>query len=147
MTKNTRSITVIREIHARPEAIFPLLVQGKELARWFPTRAETEPVVGGHYMLAFESSDPAKGNHYSEGKYLEVKPNERIRFTWPVENTEVQIDIVQKGDMSEVTLVHSGFAETGNDESFAGHARSWNACMTNLKDLLEGREVKPFGCE
>lgn len=142
MSKNTRSITVTREIHARPEEIFPMLIQSKELTRWFPSRAETDPVVGGHYMFAYDSNDPAKASKELRGTFLEVKPNERVRFTWPAENTEVQFDIVDKGDVSEVTVLHTGFAESGNDKSYNEHVGGWNLCMNNLKSLLEGVEVE-----
>ena len=142
MEKKTRSIQMTKEINASPEVIYSMLTEGKELSRWFPHRAETEPVVGGHYMFAFDHSSGVKDEH--TGTFLELVPNKRVRFTWPKMDTEVTFEIVKNATGSELTINHTGFPETGNEEGYSSTQRGWTFFLGNLKSLLEeGKDTRP----
>jgi uncharacterized protein YndB with AHSA1/START domain len=139
MATKTRSIQLSQLIAAPASKIYPKLIDGNELSRWFPTRAETDPVVGGHYMLSFEFA-PTVANprptHSRTGEYLELKTNERVRYTWDVDNTEVTFDLKETDGGTEVSITHSGWPE-GSDEAYKNHLSGWGFFLANLKSLVE----------
>jgi len=140
MANKTRSIKLSQKIAAPASKIYPKLIESKELTRWFPTRAESDPVVGGHYMLAFEFTDKSvaeKGNHTRKGQFLDLKPNERVRYTWEVDNTEVTFDLKQSTGGTEIDLIHSGWPEGEDEAAYQSHTRGWQFFLSNLKTLIE----------
>ncbi len=60
-----------------------------------------------------------------------------LRCTQPTESTEVQIDIVATRDSSEVTLLHTDFANDGNDAGFKSTTGGWNFFLANLNSFIE----------
>src|SRR5256885_10400478 len=72
------STTVERqvEIAARPETIWKLLIDPKEVVRWMGQRADFEPRPGGRYWL-----DVVPG-HIAAGKFVEIDPPRRLVYTW-----------------------------------------------------------------
>src|SRR5207253_1362137 len=56
------------------------------MAKWMPPNGYTahvykfEPKVGGLYRMSFSSLDK-KDTHFFGGKYLEIKPYERLHYT------------------------------------------------------------------
>ncbi len=65
----SRSIENSVTIKASPEAVFRALTEGKELARWFPSSAESDPRPGGAFKFTFKNEN-AQHDHVREGKYL-----------------------------------------------------------------------------
>lgn len=140
MSKNTRSIDLHQTIHATPDTIFPYLGEQDKIVQWFPTRAETDPVVGGHYMLAFEFADPElgdKGNHIRRGRFTRVQAPKALEYTWEVDNTNVLFELAANGDQTDVHLVHSGWPVDADENGYQQHLQGWMFFLSNLKTLLE----------
>jgi len=137
----SKTIEISEKIAAPKEKVFPYLLEGKKLIEWFPTMAETDPVVGGHYMFTFEFAAPEqhKGNHIREGKFLEIKPGEKLRYEWSIGPTEVEFDLKQNGTMTELQLKHTGWKDTDIEE-IQSHTQGWTFFLQNLKTLLEEGE-------
>jgi len=142
---SNKSIVISQSINASKAAIFPMLVEGDKLSRWFPSRAESDPVVGGNYMFSFEFLDPIaaeKKNHMRRGTFSEIVPNDRVRYSWELGNTEVEIVLVEKNGVTDVTLTHSGWKD-GDENQMNGHNQGWTFFLQNLKDYLEnGRDTR-----
>ncbi len=71
-----------------------------------------------------------------EGEYLEIKPPERLVFTWNtkfVQNTRVTIELKDLGDKTELTLTHELLE---SDEQRQAHAAGWKMCLDNLEARL-----------
>jgi uncharacterized protein YndB with AHSA1/START domain len=104
--------------------------------------------TGGRYVM--EVRDPGKGETYwGEGTYLEVKPPEKIVFTWAWTkaepdgsrkemhpdgpHTEVTVEFFARGNSTEVVLTHGVFGSTKlRDE----HDGGWNGCFDVLARIL-----------
>jgi uncharacterized protein YndB with AHSA1/START domain len=105
--------------------------------------------TGGRYLM--EVSDPGKGETYwGQGVYLEVKPPEKIVFSWAwtkaepdgsrtelhpdSRDTKVTVEFFARGDFTEVVLTHATF---GSTELRDEHDRGWNGCLDMLAKVLE----------
>jgi uncharacterized protein YndB with AHSA1/START domain len=135
---NKQAIEVQQTINAPREKVFPYLAEQDKIVQWFPTRAETDPVVGGHYMLAFEFADPAmaeKGNHIRKGEFKKVDAPKALEYSWEVGDTDVSFELEGQGNSTTVKLVHSGWEDQG--EAYQQHMQGWTFFLSNLKTLLE----------
>jgi uncharacterized protein YndB with AHSA1/START domain len=139
MSQKTRTIDLHETIAAPASDIFPYLGEQDKIVQWFPTRAETDPVVGGHYMLAFEFADPelaGKGNHERRGKFTRVEAPKALGYSWDVGNTDVLFTLEQSGGQTDIHLVHSGWPAE-DEQAYQQHLQGWTFFLSNLKTLLE----------
>lgn len=106
---------------------------------WETPLAEADAREGGAYRLSMRT--PTGEVHTVFGEYREVRPPERLSYTWtweegpgPVmagsENSFVVIDFVEDGDGTLVKLTHSGFA---NGELRDLHVHGWEGVLANLE--------------
>lgn len=80
------SVTFHRVLATRPEKVYRAFLDAQALAKWLPPHGFTckvdhlEAKVGGTFRMAFTNF--TSGNSHSfGGEYLELIPNERIRYT------------------------------------------------------------------
>jgi uncharacterized protein YndB with AHSA1/START domain len=116
------------------------------MQRWL-CRSSAEAVVrvttqelraGGAYRIEIDGGD---GKHYSlAGEYREVRPPERLVFTWQwVHEPDDLVSVVTvelraaAGGETEVALRHEGLAEKWRE----GHRSGWQACLDMLEKALE----------
>ncbi|HUK82006.1 MAG TPA: SRPBCC family protein [Verrucomicrobiae bacterium] len=84
MTTNT--IRLHRVLRATPERIYRAFLDADALAKWLPPNGFTGKVhhmdakVGGTYKMSFTNFTTGKSHSFG-GKYLELVPNERLRYT------------------------------------------------------------------
>jgi uncharacterized protein YndB with AHSA1/START domain len=134
-----RTIELTTGIDASPEAVFRALVEADELARWFPSHAESDPRPGGSFAYRFDFGDPEK-DHLSEGRYHELVPNERVSYPWqaPLGPTEVEFRVRPANGGTELQLSHSGWGESAEwEQSQENHRQGWSFFLGNLKAYLE----------
>lgn len=148
----------IRRVFAAPrEKVFAAFAQREQLEQWMCKDVSAHVVIhheqdirtGGRYHM--EVRDPAKGETYmGRGVYREVKPPEKIVFTWswtketlggpPVEllpaspETLVTVEFFARGNETEVVLTHATFG-TAKDRD--DHNRGWNGCFDVLAQVLQ----------
>lgn len=138
----TRSIENSVTIKAAPEAVFKALTDARELAKWFPSSAESDPRTGGAFKYTFlNEKDPAH-DHVREGRYLEVVPNTKVRYPWHLSPgdspTTVEFAVAGQGKETRVTLVHSGWGSGAEmDNAVQMHTQGWGFFMQNLKSCIE----------
>lgn len=146
----------IRRTFAAPrEKVFAAWVRREQLEQWMcrdvPSHVvlhhEQEIRTGGRYLM--EVRDPAKGETYwGRGVYREVKPPEKISFTWSwtkekpegdslhpgSPETLVTVEFFARGNSTEVILTHAVFStQQLRDE----HDRGWNGCFDVLAKVLQ----------
>lgn len=74
-----------RVIMAPPERVFRALVNPEAMAKWSPPRGfvgkvhEIDVRVGGGYKMSFTNLTTGQ-SHSFHGEYLEIKPNELLRY-------------------------------------------------------------------
>src|SRR5215468_8935288 len=75
-----------RVLRAAPEKVYRAFVDAEALAKWLPPNGFTGKVhhldakVGGTYKMSFTNFGTGKGHTFG-GTYLELKPNELLRYT------------------------------------------------------------------
>lgn len=82
----TGTVRLHRVFAAKPEKVYRAFLNADALAKWLPPYGFTchvehlEPKVGGKFRMSFENFTTGK-SHAFGGEYLELVPNERIRYT------------------------------------------------------------------
>ncbi len=106
MTANsTNTVRLHRVLRATPERVYRAFLDADAMAKWLPPNGFTGKVhqmdtkVGGTYKMSFTNFTTGK-SHVFGGTYLELKPNERIRYTDKFDNPalpgEMQTTIIFK---------------------------------------------------
>jgi uncharacterized protein YndB with AHSA1/START domain len=136
-------------IRAPAATVWKAMTDAAELARWFPTAAETDPRPGGTYRFRFEYVEHPERDHSREGSFVDLAPPKRLSYTWhapladapgaegPPETT-VEISLIEKAGQTDVVLTHSGFGYGADwDRSFERHSENWAFFVLNLRSYLE----------
>lgn len=137
----------IRRTFAAPrQKVFEAWTEAERLTRWMcrvteqhsTNLLELDVRVGGRYRL--EVTTPEGSRMLLSGTYREVKPPERLVFTWQWEGdpdfgeTLVTIDFHARGETTELVLTHERFL---NSERRDRHTLGWNGCFDRLQELLQ----------
>jgi uncharacterized protein YndB with AHSA1/START domain len=83
---NTNTIKLHRVLHSTPEKIYRAFLEPAAMAKWLPPYGFTctihhmEAKVGGAYRMSFTNFGSGNGHSFG-GTYVELVPNERIRYT------------------------------------------------------------------
>lgn len=82
----TNKVNLHRVFTASPEKVFRAFTESEALASWLPPYGFTAKVhsmevkVGGSYKMSFTNFTTGNGHSFG-GEYLEIKPNELIKYT------------------------------------------------------------------
>ena len=135
------------------ERIFAAWTQREHLAKWMcratpQHRAEYlehDLRPGGRYRIQIAA--PNGDRLLIFGEYREIRPAEKVSFTWQCERTPatggspvnetgetlVTVEFFDRGQQTEVLLTHTGFF---NAETRDRHQRGWNGCFDTLASVL-----------
>src|SRR5213076_311078 len=84
-TTNTNTIRLHRVLKATPERIYRAFLDSDAMVKWLPSHGFTgkvhhlEAKVNGTYKMSFTNFTTGKSHSFG-GTYLELKPNECIRY-------------------------------------------------------------------
>eukprot|EP01031_Cornospumella_fuschlensis_P001014 gene1014-1275_t len=82
---SNRSVHLHRVLKTSPEKVYRAFLEGCALAKWLPPYGFTctvhhlEPQVGGTFRMSFHNFGSGNGHSFG-GEYLELVPNQRIRY-------------------------------------------------------------------
>lgn len=130
-------------IDAPRAAVFKAITDPEELVKWFPDQAVLEPRKGG--LVQFRFFDNGQENHRSEGKVIEIVPDEKLVYSWKntsdpdFPDTTVSWTLESVGSRTRVTLVHSGFDPKGKWRGL--HDQGWGYFVNRLDRLLHGEPL------
>ena len=143
MAGNT--IRLHRVLRASPERVYRAFLDADALAKWLPPNGFTckvhqaDPRVGGSYRMSFTNFTTGKSHSFG-GRYLELEPHERIRYTDKFEDPnlpgEMQTTIVLKKVScgTELNVVQEGVPEVIPAEAcYLG----WQESLVLLAKLVE----------
>src|SRR2546429_7810899 len=97
-TTNTNTIRLHRVLRATPERIYRAFLDADAMVKWLPPNGFTGKVhplnakVGGTYKMSFTNFSTGK-SHSFVGKYVELTPHERIRYTDKFDDSNLSGDI------------------------------------------------------
>jgi uncharacterized protein YndB with AHSA1/START domain len=136
------AVQVKRTFTAAREKVFEAWVKPEMMARWFG-RGEGMPLskmiqvdarAGGAYRMDLQS--PEGKTYKMHGVYREVRPPERLVFTWQWEGGDFSDSVVTvefralgQSNFTEVTLTHEQLPEQWRED----HRKGWIGCF----DMLE----------
>jgi uncharacterized protein YndB with AHSA1/START domain len=146
----------IRRTFAAPrEEVFAAWTERARLEKWMcrdvpthePTYKELDVRPGGRYVI--EIPVPREGFTYrGHGQFREVKPPEKLVFTWGWEKVPlgkgkpeeidggeslVTVEFISRGKSTEMIFTHEGFPNTKVRED---HQKGWNGCFDVLGKYL-----------
>jgi uncharacterized protein YndB with AHSA1/START domain len=85
-TSNTNTVRLHRVLRATPDRVYRAFIDPDAMAKWLPPNGFTGKVhemdakVGGIYKMSFANFSTGKSLSFG-GKFLELTPHERIRYT------------------------------------------------------------------
>jgi uncharacterized protein YndB with AHSA1/START domain len=150
MAENNIKLELSRVFDAPRELVFKAWTDADQFKQWFGAAAcggssvqgvKLDARTGGRFRLQVQRPD---GEFYTTvGVYREVKPPERLVFTWQfekdgsgeeygeVEPPEMLVTVVLKarGKQTELVLTHEKFASV---ESRDRHLDGWTRCLDSL---------------
>ena len=83
---SSRSVTLHRVLRAEPEKVYRAFLEPEAMSKWIPPYGFTcqvhhmEAKVGGTFRMSFRNFSSGHSHSFG-GEYLELRPNEFIRYT------------------------------------------------------------------
>ena len=136
---SSEAIELEVRVAAKPETIFPFLVDASKVSQWFGAEAEVVAWPGGIYKVKINAMATALG------EVVEVETNKRIVFTFgwegegnpvPPGSSRVEISLTPDGDGTIVRLRHTGLP----DDARKDHRGGWEMYLGRLTAVAEGRD-------
>jgi len=139
------TVRLHRVLATAPEKIYRAFLEADALAKWLPPDGFTctvhhcEAKVGGSFRMSFRNFTMGD-THSFGGKYLELVPYERIRYTDKFDDPnlpgdiEVTVTLWQVSVGTEVNIVQEGLPDVIPVEAcYLG----WQQSLSNLARLVE----------
>ncbi len=118
----TNTVRLHRVLRSTPERIYRAFLDADAMAKWLPPNGFTGKVhhmdakVGGTFKMSFTNFTTGKSHSFG-GKYIELTPYERIRYTDTFDDPnlpgEMHVTITLKQVLcgTEMTAVQEGIPE------------------------------------
>ena len=142
---STGTVNLHRVLRANPERIYRAFLDADAMAKWLPPYGFTCRVqhldarVGGSFRMSFTNFTTGNGHSFG-GDYLELLPNEKIRYTDKFDDpnlpgemqTTVSLKAVSCG--TELSIVQEGIpAVIPTEMCYLG----WQESLAQLLTLVE----------
>ena len=141
----TNTIRLNRVLRATPERVYRAFLDPEAMAKWLPPNGFTGKVhqldakVGGVHRMSFTNFTTGRGHSFG-GTFLELVPNERIRYTDrfddPILPGEMTVTVTTKKVTvgTELNIVQEGVPEIIPPEAcYLG----WQESLSQLASLVE----------
>ena len=140
-----RTVRLHRVLRAKPEKVYRAFLEAAAMAKWIPPYGFTCTVhhmdarVGGTFRMSFHNFATGDGHSFG-GEYLELVPNERLRYTDKFEDPnlpgllEVTVSLKPVLCGTELSISQSGIPEAIPLEMcYLG----WQESLAQLATLVE----------
>ncbi len=144
------TVRLHRVLRATPERVYRAFLDADAMAKWLPPNGFTGKVhqmdakVGGTYKMSFTNFTTGQVHSFG-GKYVELVPHERIRYTDKFDDPklpgEMQATITLKKVFcgTEMTIVQEGLPDAIPLE---GCYLGWQDSLMLLANLVEAEVSK-----
>ena len=139
------AVRLHRVLATRPEKVYRAFLEADALAKWLPpngfacTVHHLEPKVGGKFKMSFRNFTTGIGHSFG-GEYVELVPNERLRYTHKFDDPNLAGEIVVTVTLKKVSvgtelhIVQEGLPDVIPVEAcYLG----WQESLRNLARLVE----------
>lgn len=143
-------LEITRTFAAPRERVFAAWTDAEQMGEWFcppdaeTFKAEADVKVGGNYVIGMKNRETGE-EHVVRGTYKEIRPPERLAFTWlwhgqnaDTHTTLVTLDfrvVGEQSDQTELVLKHEGFPDQHMCDQ---HRQGWEGCFTGLDHHVKG---------
>jgi uncharacterized protein YndB with AHSA1/START domain len=139
------TIRLHRVLRSTPEKVYRAFLDADAMSKWLPPHGFTckvhhlAPKVGGTFKMSFTNFGTGNGHSFG-GEYLELVPNERLRYTDKFDDPnlpgEIQVTVTLKKVScgTEVNIEQAGVPEVIPAEAcYLG----WQESLNQLAQLVE----------
>ena len=141
----TNTVKLHRVLRTTPEKLYRAFLEADALAKWIAPYGFTCKVhhldakVGGTHKMSFTNFETGAGHSFG-GKYLELVPNQRLRYTDQFDDPnlpgeiQVTIDLKKVSCGTELNIVQEGLPEAIPVEMCC---LGWQESLLQLAKLVE----------
>ena len=139
------TVRLHRVLATKPDKVYRAFIEADAMAKWLPPNGFTCTVhhldakVGGTYRMSFRNFTTGMSHSFG-GKYLELVPGERLRYTDKFDDPnlpgemQVTVSLKQVSVGTEVNIVQEGIPDVIPVEAcYLG----WQDSLRNLASLVE----------
>ena len=139
------TVRLHRVLATEPEKVYRAFLEADALAKWLPpngfacTVHHLEPKIGGTFKMSFRNFT-TESSHSFHGEYVELVPNERLRYTDKFDDPDLAGEIqgtvtLKKVSVgTELDIVQAGLPDVIPVEAcYLG----WQESLRNLARLVE----------
>ena len=145
MSDSTNTVRLHRVLRAPPERVYKAFLDADAMVKWLPPHGffgkvfQMDPRVGGEWRMSFTSLGSGHSHSFG-GRYLELVPNEHLRYTSVFDDPnlpgEMQTSVtLTRGNFgTELHVVQEGIpAIIPTDQCYLG----WQQSLFLLAHLVE----------
>ncbi len=142
---STNTIRLHRVLRAKPERIYRAFLDPDAMAKWLPPNGFTGKVhqmdakLGGIHKMSFTNFTTGKSHSFG-GKYLELTPHQRIRYTDKFDDPNLPGEIQTTITLQEVSVgTELNIVQEGVPGIIPAEAcyLGWQESLTLLAKLVE----------
>lgn len=134
-----------RVLKTTPEKLYRAFIDAGAMAKWIPpygfycTVQHSDAKVGGSYKMSFTNMTTGKSESFG-GKYLELKPNEKLRYSDKFDNPALPGEMITTVTMKQVPVgTELGITQEGIPDVIPTEAcyLGWQESLEQLAKLVE----------
>ena len=144
------TVRLHRVLTTKPDKVYRAFIEPDAVAKWLPPNGFTctvqhmDPKVGGTFRMSFRNFTTGQSHSFG-GEYLELAPNERLRYTDRFDDPNlpgqimVTVTLKRVAVGTEISIVQEGLPDAIPVEAcYLG----WQESLLNLAKLVEP-EIAP----
>ena len=141
----SNTVRLHRVLATKPEKVYRAFLDADALAKWLPPNGFTCKVhhldarIGGTFKMSFRNFTTGNGNSFG-GEYIELVPNERLRYTDKFDDPNLPGDIQATVTLKKVSVgTELNILQEGLPDVIPPEAcyLGWQESLRNLARLVE----------
>jgi len=132
------TVKLHRVLRATPERLYRAFIDPEAMVKWLPPNGFTAKVhsmearVGGSYKMSFKNFTTGESHSFG-GKYLELVPNQRLRYTDQFDDPNLPGEMITTVTITPVSVgVELNIVQEGIPEAIPA-----DACYLGWRDSLD----------
>ncbi len=139
------TVRLHRVLATRPEKVYRAFLEADALAKWLPpngfacTVHHLEPKAGGTFKMSFRNFTTGESHSFG-GEYVQLVPNERVRYTDKFDDPNMPGDIQVTVTLEKVSVgTELNVMQEGLPDAIPTEAcyLGWQESLRNLARLVE----------